>query len=218
MLVHRWLSDLAGSRVRIMLADGDDSRVREGAQRLALTTPITPVLLSDTADPGGGIKVLRPTTRTDPIERVLDETLASRPDSERERLSADPLFLGAAAVRAGIADACVGGSDRPTAARNRCWRCCPSPRRVAPTIRMSIVCGRRPTSCAQKLQGLWRTGSCRCRVRQGGGCSRRAPRLRAVPTSSFSPALMPATSATRALNASLEPLPSGRSFRGWPHR
>jgi len=51
------------------------------------------------------------------IAARIDEALASRgiPPNERAVFADDPLYLGAAAVRAGLADACVGGAARPTA-------------------------------------------------------------------------------------------------------
>jgi phosphotransacetylase len=121
-LVSRWRARLAGAgsrEPRVMLADGDDSRGAEAARELAATTRIRPVLLAERATPGEGVEVLSPdTARTDArIADALDEALAGHdvsPD-DRARYARDPLYLGAAAVRAGVVDACVGGSARPTA-------------------------------------------------------------------------------------------------------
>ncbi|MGH3329160.1 MAG: phosphate acyltransferase, partial [Streptomycetales bacterium] len=67
----------------------------------------------------GGVEVVDPAVagRDPRMAGALDAANDGReiPAEARERLAADPLYLGAAAVRAGLADACVGGSTRPTA-------------------------------------------------------------------------------------------------------
>jgi phosphotransacetylase len=119
-LGHRWRARLADWSPRVVLTDGDDPRTAEAARRLAGTTPVRPVLLSDSY-PGcdDGVDVLPPAAaRSDPrIAGRIDEALARRgiPQNERSAFAGDPLYIGAAAVRAGLADACVGGSARPTA-------------------------------------------------------------------------------------------------------
>lgn len=145
--VDRWLTGLAGLRPRVVLTDGDDPRVMEAADRLARTTPITPVLLSDVADAGGGVDILRPGARTDPrIGRAFEEALADRPAGERAQLAGDPLYVGAAALRAGLADACVGGSARPTAdvirAGIRLVGLAPDTRAVTSCFLMALLDGR----------------------------------------------------------------------------
>jgi phosphotransacetylase len=118
-LAQRWCTRLAGSSPRVVLADGDDPRTAEAARRLAATTPVRPVLVSGSLFPCDGVDVLSPAdARTDPrIAGLIDEALASRgmPADERAAFAGDPLYIGAAAVRAGLADACVGGAARPTA-------------------------------------------------------------------------------------------------------
>ncbi len=118
-LARTWHARLAGSDTRVVLTDGDDRRTVQAARRLAATTPVTPVLLCDSLRPGDGIEVLTPAAaRDDPrIAGCLEMALSSRgmPASERAALAGDPLYIGAAAVRAGLADACVGGAARPTA-------------------------------------------------------------------------------------------------------
>jgi phosphotransacetylase len=51
------------------------------------------------------------------ITEALEKALASRRVSvaDRQALAVDPLYVGVAAVRAGLADAVVGGAGRPTA-------------------------------------------------------------------------------------------------------
>jgi phosphotransacetylase len=118
-LAQGWLTRLAGSSPRVVLTDGDDPRTAEAARRLAATTPVSPVLVSDSLPPRNGVEVLAPAdARTDPrIADRIDEALARRGMSAHERaaFAGDPLYIGAAAVWAGLADACVGGSARPTA-------------------------------------------------------------------------------------------------------
>ena len=118
-LAHRWHARLAGARPRVVLTDGDDPRTAEAARQLAATTPVRPVLLSGSLCGGDGVEVLAPAAaRSDPrIADRIGEALASRgiPADEHATFTEDPLYIGAAAVRAGLADACVGGSARPTA-------------------------------------------------------------------------------------------------------
>jgi phosphotransacetylase len=116
-LTDTWRSWLAGSRIRVILTDGEDARVVEAAHRLAADTPVTPVLVRET--PAGDVEVLTPTAaRADlAIASCLDRALDRPKISARDRaaLAADPVYLGAAAVRTGFADACVGGAARSTA-------------------------------------------------------------------------------------------------------
>jgi len=119
-LAQGWRTRLAGWSPRVVLTDGDDPRTAEAARRLAATTPVRPVLLSDSYHGcDDGVDVLPPAAaRSDPgIAGCIDEALASRgiPPDERAVFAGDPLYIGAAAVRAGLADTCVGGSARPTA-------------------------------------------------------------------------------------------------------
>jgi phosphotransacetylase len=118
-LVQGWRARLADWSPRVVLTDGDDPRAAEAARRLAATTPVRPVLLSDSHPGCEGVDVLAPAAaRSDPrIADRIDEALSRRgiPARERAALAGDPLYIGAAAVRAGLADACVGGSARPTA-------------------------------------------------------------------------------------------------------
>jgi phosphotransacetylase len=118
-LPDAWCAQLAGSGARVILADGEDDRTVEAARRLAAGTPVTPVLIREAPVCDGLVDVLRPATAGDDpaIADCLVRSL-SRPKisaRDRVRLAADPLYLGAAAVRTGLADACVGGAARSTA-------------------------------------------------------------------------------------------------------
>ncbi len=118
-LTRRWCAGLAGRHTRVILSDGDDPRTIRAAQQLAATTLITPVVLSGTVSAGSGVDVLAPgdALRDERIGGCLEAALSRTrvPADARAELARDPLYLGAAAVRAGLADACVGGSARPTA-------------------------------------------------------------------------------------------------------
>ena len=116
-LTRTWCARLSAVKVRVVLTDGDDARTVEAARRLAATTPVTPVLLSDTFPPHDGIEVLASLSADPRIRNCLDRALRSggRSADERAGLASDPLYLGAAAVRAGLAEACVGGATRATA-------------------------------------------------------------------------------------------------------
>lgn len=114
-----WRKRLAGSSPRVVLTDGDDPRAVDAARLLAATTPVRPVLLSASRPPCDGVEWLSPAAarRDWRIAGRIEEALASRGMAARERaaFTRDPLYIGAAAVRAGLADACVGGASRPTA-------------------------------------------------------------------------------------------------------
>lgn len=118
-LVSRWRADLAGRPTRVILTDGDDPRTIQAAQQLASTALVTPVVLSGRRRAQEGVEILAPqdAARDERIRGSLEEALARKRVSAEARaeLARDPLYLGAAAVRAGLADGCVGGSARPTA-------------------------------------------------------------------------------------------------------
>jgi phosphotransacetylase len=117
-LNDRWYAGLAGRRTRVIFSDGDDPRTIQAAQQLAATALITPMVLSRTASADGGVEVIAPDDALSDeqigacLEAALSRTRLSA--DGRAELARDPLYLGAAAVRAGLADACVGGSARPT--------------------------------------------------------------------------------------------------------
>jgi phosphotransacetylase len=119
-LTDAWHAWLAGSSIRVILADGDDARTVEAAYRLAASTPVTPVLLREAPLPGDPpVEVLTTAdARRDPAIAGCLVRALSRPkitEQDRATLAGDPVYLGAAAVRTGLADACVGGAARSTA-------------------------------------------------------------------------------------------------------
>lgn len=118
-LMNDWSAGLAGRQTRVIFTDGEDPRTIQAAQQLAATGLITPVVLSETYRPRGGVEVLTPSEaiRDERISGALDEALSRTRLSDAAKAQAvrDPLYLGAAVVRAGLADGCVGGSARATA-------------------------------------------------------------------------------------------------------
>jgi phosphotransacetylase len=118
-LARTWCARLAGSSPRVVLTDGDDPRTIEAARLLAATTPVEPVLVSRDQHAVDGVEVLTPDAVSGDarILECIQTALLRRdmPAAQRLALAADPVYIGAAAVRTGIADACVGGSARPTA-------------------------------------------------------------------------------------------------------
>lgn len=91
-LVARWRERLAGHRPRVLLADGADPRAIQAAT--ALHGVLDVHLLVDP----------RELAADDRVRRALGDNDGT-----------DPLFVAAAALRAGIVDACVAGASRPTA-------------------------------------------------------------------------------------------------------
>ncbi|MGD0602533.1 MAG: phosphate acyltransferase [Streptosporangiaceae bacterium] len=118
-LANGWRARLEGLSPRVLLTDGDDPRTAEAARQLAATTPVRPVLVSGKAKGYDGVEVLSPRAagRDSRIADCLEETLSARgvPAHKRAGFARDPLYLGAAAVKTGLADACVGGAARLSA-------------------------------------------------------------------------------------------------------
>lgn len=115
-----------GSSHRVILADGEDPRAIEAASVL-VGMGIGAILAGD---PRRVQEVARehrlPMHGDTEIRSVRDLAASAAGDMLKQRSAAldrrrtvgweeDPLFLSAAAVRAGMAEACVGGATRPTA-------------------------------------------------------------------------------------------------------
>jgi len=79
-LSQGWRARLADWSPRVVLTDGDDPRAAEAARQLAGTTPVRPVLLSDSHPGCDGVEVLAPAAAgSDPrIASRIDEALAHR--------------------------------------------------------------------------------------------------------------------------------------------
>ncbi|MFF2502660.1 phosphate acyltransferase [Streptomyces sp. NPDC058067] len=135
-LLDTWAQRLrpASRRPRVALAEGTDPRALWAAVRLAEQHAITPVLVGDPAriharaaelglklpDDPDRLDLLDPAALAadDHCADTLAKALAARrglPLAGRRDLAADPLYLTATALRLGKVDACVAGSNRPTA-------------------------------------------------------------------------------------------------------
>jgi phosphotransacetylase len=104
-LVRRWRERLSGRRPRVLLADGGDPRAIRAATRLH-ERGVLAVRLLGAAGPAPAELVV------DPAELAADDRVRGGLDAGQ---LADPLFVAAAALRAGLVDACVAGASRPTA-------------------------------------------------------------------------------------------------------
>lgn len=111
---------------RVVLADGQDPRVVKAAAELA-AAGVAPVLVGEpravqrTAGDHGivlstAVEVVPAAKlRSSAAGEALAERAALQPAGRAAGWLEDPLFLAVAAVRAGLADACVAGATRPTA-------------------------------------------------------------------------------------------------------
>lgn len=104
--LQRWVRRLAGHGPRVVLADGDDPRIVTAAEWLMANTPVRPMLIGTRSGPA----TVPVSDRAD-LMADADIALALRqaPDPS------DPVYLAAALVALGRADACVAGAARPTA-------------------------------------------------------------------------------------------------------
>jgi len=94
---EKWFSQARANPQRIVLADVDDQRVHEAAERLRSDGLAIPVMVDDLAS-----------ARTRAVEAAAAEI------GDKANLD-DPLHVGALLVRTGEADGCVAGATRPTA-------------------------------------------------------------------------------------------------------
>jgi phosphate acetyltransferase len=101
----------AERKARVVLAEGDDERVRAAAEHLAREGIAEPIVLGS-----GGIA-----PEKDPrLQRVANHLRSRRPEKIRDgvhaiELATEPLNFGAGLVALGEADGCVGGAVFPTA-------------------------------------------------------------------------------------------------------
>lgn len=125
-----WERRLRGQPTRVVLTDGVDARALQAAAGLAAAGGVAPAVIGrralvHRAAEAAGVDLPPTVDILDPEEArgmpalmgALDEALARRRlgPTEAEAWRDDPVYLGAAAVSCGVADACVGGSSRPTA-------------------------------------------------------------------------------------------------------
>jgi phosphotransacetylase len=125
-ILDAWRLKLRGRGLSVALADGEDERALRAAASLYAEGLVRPRLFGDPD------RILAAAARARvllPDEVIVDVTEALADDRTQaaleagfvrapERLPAalsDPLFVAAAALRAGRVDACVAGAGRPTA-------------------------------------------------------------------------------------------------------
>lgn len=100
----------AERRLRIVLPEGHDERIRAAAERLRSDGIAEPIVLGAGLDPA-----------SDPrLGRIASHLRTRRPEKIRDGvhaldLASDPVMFGAALVALGEADGCVAGATRPTA-------------------------------------------------------------------------------------------------------
>lgn len=124
-IVDRWRASLSGRAPKVAIADGDDPRAIRAAVRLYRDGAVRPLLFGDparirAAAVAGGIALPREVVRAtrdaaaDPATRAAVEDAFRGRAEELVRAADDPVFVAAAALRAGRVDACVAGARRPT--------------------------------------------------------------------------------------------------------
>ncbi|RSN16738.1 recombinase [Streptomyces sp. WAC 05977] len=115
-----WRETLRGGDLRVALPDGDDERAVRAAMTLRDEGIVRPLLFGD----GARLRAAGATEDliVDVAEAITDDriesALAAGFERRPEKLDAarrDPVFVAAAALRAGVVDACVAGATRPTA-------------------------------------------------------------------------------------------------------
>ncbi len=121
-LTRHWMDQVVRSpRPRVVLTDGDDPRIVRAAEDLARTGALRLVLIgraamltevANSTRGDGDVEVIDP--RADPWGETMRELASSPYAVGWPSLVDDPLAFGAALVRLEYADACVGGSMRPT--------------------------------------------------------------------------------------------------------
>jgi phosphate acetyltransferase len=125
-LLDDFLTTIAPRPGRVVLPESTDERILRAAQRLAGTGVVRPVLLgarSEVKQAAAGIGVsLNDVDIIDPLEgdrldRYAELYAQARPRADSgmgRRLSKRPLYFGAMMVKAGDAEAIVGGAATPT--------------------------------------------------------------------------------------------------------
>ncbi|MDQ2669964.1 MAG: phosphate acyltransferase [Gemmatimonadota bacterium] len=100
----------AERRLRIVLPEGHDERIRAAAERLRSDGIAEPIVLGAGLDPASDPRLARIAShlRTRKPEKIRDGVHALD-------LASDPVMFGAALVALGEADGCVAGATRPTA-------------------------------------------------------------------------------------------------------
>jgi phosphotransacetylase len=124
-IIDRWRAAVGGAGMVVALPDAEDPRALRAAAELADGGLIAPRLFGDAsriraaADehdvrlPDDVVVDVAEAMTDEAVRGVLEAGFASHPD-RLEEATADPVFVAAAAVRAGRVHACVAGATRPT--------------------------------------------------------------------------------------------------------
>ncbi|GAA1209630.1 phosphotransacetylase [Prauserella alba] len=126
-LLARWRERIRGRDVRVALPDGTDPRAIAAALRLHDAGLVCPRLVGDPAAirsaagaaglplPGELVLDARALVDDGDVAAAMRAGFTGRREAELPTVERDPLFLAAAALRAGVLDACVAGATCPTA-------------------------------------------------------------------------------------------------------
>lgn len=126
-LLQRWRERVAGQRVRVALADSEDARAIQAALRLYESGLLIPRLvghrerIAERAGSAGFtlppdlVLDTRDLASVSTVDHILDDAFFGKSADTREQAQSDPVYLAAAALRAGIVDCCVAGASRSTA-------------------------------------------------------------------------------------------------------
>lgn len=115
-----WREALRGRDLRVALPDGDDDRAVRAALKLRDEGIVHPLLFGDGARlraAGAAEELIVDVAEAladDRTEAALAAGFARRPEN-LDAARRDPVSVAAAALRAGVVDACVAGATRPTA-------------------------------------------------------------------------------------------------------
>ncbi len=124
-IIDRWRATVDGAGLVVALPDAEDPRVLGAACQLAADGVIAPRLFGDASriraaarrhgvDLSDEIFVdVRDAMSDDDVRAALEAGFARHPERIAQAAT-DPVFVAAAAVRAGTVHACVAGATRPT--------------------------------------------------------------------------------------------------------
>lgn len=125
-IIERWRAAVGGAGVIVALPDAEDPRTLRAASQLANDGLIAPRLFGEASRVAAAANrhrvELPDQIVVDVADAVSDHTVRAALESAFARnpeqigdAAADPVFVAAAAVRAGRVHACVAGATRPTA-------------------------------------------------------------------------------------------------------
>jgi phosphotransacetylase len=124
-IIDRWRAAVGGAGMIVALPDAEDPRALQAAAELTNGGLIAPRLFGDASRiraaanrhgvelPNDIVVDLADAMSDDTVRAALEAGFARHPE-QIDADSADPVFVAAAAVRAGRVHACVAGATRPT--------------------------------------------------------------------------------------------------------